>query len=435
MNKIAPITIGLLCCMIFSLRAQTALTAGQAVEVALKNNYDVLIAKNNYAADSINDDPGNAGMLPFINFNAGYGINQNNINQKFVNGNEIRSNNAGGTSLNAGVALNWTLFDGTKMFITKNKLETIRQQGELEFKSQILQTTTAVLQSYYGVVYLEQLKNATNRIIAYNEDRIVITTARVKAGTLPKTDLLQAQIELNTLRQSQLELDYQLLIAKQSLNALMGRDVNTTFQAEDTFILNPLTDRKQLEDAMYNSNPGLLSLKTQFKISEYSWREARASYSPRIDANAGYNYTRNQNTAGFSLFNQAYGWNAGITLALPIYNAGQLKRETQLAALNMLSADAQFQQARLNASLIFHQALNTYDTKIAVLNLEKESNLLAKENMELSLARLKQGQTQGLEVASAQVLFTNSTIKLYNLYYEAKVAEINVYGQAAALKY
>lgn len=48
------------------INAQDVLTAEDAVSIALRNNYDILVAQNNAGIDSVNNTAGNAGMLPNI---------------------------------------------------------------------------------------------------------------------------------------------------------------------------------------------------------------------------------------------------------------------------------------------------------------------------------------------------------------------------------
>ena len=53
----------------FSAQAQDLLTLEDAVKIALENNYDIKIAKNNSKIDATNNNLANAGMLPALNAN------------------------------------------------------------------------------------------------------------------------------------------------------------------------------------------------------------------------------------------------------------------------------------------------------------------------------------------------------------------------------
>lgn len=415
------------------LTAQTLLTADEALKIGLRNNFEILIAKNEQQADSILNAAGEAGMLPSIWLNGGYTINSNNIHQQFTNGNEIISSNAGGTNLTAGIALSWTLFDGTKMFVTKRKLEQIEMFGYYNYRSTVLTSTGDILLAYYDIVRQQQQINATDEIIKFNEERVKITEARYISGLGPKTDWLQAKIDLNIQKENRINLSILLDQTKRELNTLIARDVNLTFTVEDSITLSPLADRAQLEQKMYAANPGLLAFKTQVEISRLAYRETRTQYFPKVVLNAGYNFGRAESSAGFSLYNQSYGWSTGLALSMPLYQGGKLNRETKIAQLDLQSSELRFQQANLSASFSLQNALSVYDGREKALALEKENETMARESMKLALERLRLGQGNALEVAQAQSTLASSLFRVSAFHYDMKSAEINVRRQAAVL--
>jgi outer membrane protein TolC len=416
----------------YFLGAQT-LTADDALQIALKNNFDILVSKNQSASDSILDSRGEAGMLPTLSLNGGVGLNQNNIHQKYANGNDFIAHNAGGNNVNSGIALSWTLFDGSKMFVTKQKLDQINILGEYQFKTQVLNTTYDVLLSYYDIVKQKQQLAATNEILKYNEQRVTITQNRFDSGLGPKTDLLQAMIDMNVQKENLVNETMALDQSKRKLNSYLARDVNTPYEVIDSIPLSPLTDRTALEQKMYAANPTLLAFKTQIEISKLSMRETRSQYFPKVALNAGYNFNRNENTAGFSLYNQAYGWQTGLTFSIPLYQGGKTNRQVEVAQLDIESSEFQLQQASVEASLELQNAFSVYDAQTKNLGFEKENKTMAEENMQLALERLRLGKGTALEVAQAQSTLSSTLFRLTGIEYEVKSAEINVHRQAADL--
>jgi outer membrane protein len=415
------------------LTGQTLLTSDEALKTGLKNNFEILIAKNEQQADSILNTWGEAGALPSVWLNAGVGTNSNNIHQQYANGSEIISNNAGGTNLTAGIALSWTLFDGTKMFVTKRKLDQIELLGYYNFRSTVLDATGNILLAYYDIVRQQQQINSTDEIIKFNEERVKITEGRFNAGLGQKTDMLQAKIDLNVQKENRITLSILLDQAKKELNVLLARDVNTKFTVEDSILLSPLLDRAQLEQKMYAANPSLLAFKTQVDISKLAYRETRTEYFPKIVLNAGYNFGRTESSAGFSLYNQSYGWSTGLVLTMPLYQGGRLNRDSKIARLDIESSEFRFQQANLSASLALQSALAVYDAREQAVALEKENETMSRENMTLALERLRLGQGNALEVAQAQSTLASSLFRVSAFNYEMKSAEINVRRQAAVL--
>lgn len=415
------------------LAAQSVLTADEALRIGLKNNFDILVAKNQAAADSILNTPGEAGMLPSLALNGGYTLNQNNIHQKYSNGNEIISNNVGGNNVNAGIALSWTLFDGTKMFVTRQKLEQIDLLGDYQFKNQVLNTTSDILLSYYDIVRQKQQLSYTDEIIQFNQERVTITQARFNSGLGPKTDLLQAQIDLNVEKETRINQELLLAQAKRTLNSILARDVTTMFDVVDSIPLNPLADRSQMEQKMVAANPTLMAFKTQVEISKLALRETKSQYYPKVALNAGYNFSRNESSAGFSLYNQAYGWQTGLTFSMPLYQGGKLNRQTDIAQLEVENDEFRFQQASLTASLELQNAFAIYDSRTQQLELEKQNETMSRENMKLALERLRGGQGTALEVAQAQSTLSSALFRLSGFEFDVKSAEINVHRQAADL--
>src|SRR3954463_11137984 len=88
--------------------SQETLTVDQAVEIALKNNFDIQLARNEAEIAARNNSIGNAGMLPVVNAGVSDNYTLNNLHQKFTNATEINKNSVTGSGITAGVALNWT---------------------------------------------------------------------------------------------------------------------------------------------------------------------------------------------------------------------------------------------------------------------------------------------------------------------------------------
>ena len=182
MKKII-LNISLLISFSISSLAQNIFTAEEAVSIALKNNYDILVAQNSASIDSINNTPGNAGMLPNMAITGSNSYSPgNNTKQKFSDGTQLTSPDLRSNSLNADIGLNWTLFDGGKMFITKRKLNEIQALGEIQFRDKVLQTIYDVILAYYDVVRQKQQLASINEVITYNLERVKISQTSFDAG-------------------------------------------------------------------------------------------------------------------------------------------------------------------------------------------------------------------------------------------------------------
>jgi outer membrane protein TolC len=164
------------------LSAQGAiLSPEEAVRIALENNYDIRIAQGDADIAHLNNTKGNAGMLPNVNLVVNENFTLSAFQQKLANGNEFVSSGAPFNAANAGVQLAWTVFDGRRMFIAKNRLEQTDALGQLNMKNSVQTTAANILAAYYDITRSRMQEKALQEVIALNEERLRIAEARLAA--------------------------------------------------------------------------------------------------------------------------------------------------------------------------------------------------------------------------------------------------------------
>ncbi|MBK7693508.1 MAG: TolC family protein [Saprospiraceae bacterium] len=177
-----------------------SLSLSEALQVAVSKNYGVLIAKNDAALAAHNNNWTNAGAYPELRFNANPSFSSNSLEQKLVNGTEIKRNNALSEVINANVQLNWNLFNGFKLYATKDRLEVIERIGQLNIESEILSLVYDVSAAYYNVIRLQNLSLVTLEQIEVSRDRVDLEEKKFKLGRTGKSDLLKAKLDLQELQ-------------------------------------------------------------------------------------------------------------------------------------------------------------------------------------------------------------------------------------------
>jgi outer membrane protein len=414
-------------------RAQSLLTPEEAVSIALKNNYDILIARASADIDKTNNTAGNAGMLPNIGITGSDIYNLNNVNQHLSNGNQITATNANANVFTAGIALDWTLFDGGKMFITKKKLNEIEALGEIQFKDQVMQTIFNVTVAYFNIVKQKQQLESYNEVINFNRERVKILQASFNAGLSPKTDLLQAQIDLNVNMESAVTQETLIVVVKRVLNQMLNRDADAPFEVLDSIDLNYVPDKNDLVKKLFSSNTSVLSYQKQADIAKLSLKEFTSMRYPVIDFSAGYNLLQSHNSAGTVTSNFTYGPQLGGTITIPLYEGGNINRQIRSAKLDFQSAGYALESVKKDINTQLLNALTAYENQQRLLKIERENTALVKENLDISMQRLRLGQTTSLEVRQAQESYEDSHTRLINFEFDLKVAETKLKQLIAGL--
>lgn len=423
-NRILYTLLFLMICS-FS-KGQEKLSVDDAVQMALKNNFDILIARNDADIAKANNTVGNAGMLPSVQINGSVAYDKSTVNQTLSNGTENKYPALSATRYNAGTQLSWTLFDGGKMFVTKNKLNDIEALGELQFKEQVLATVYKVISAYYDVVRQKQELNSINEIIKYNRERVKIAKAGYNAGSLIKTDVIQAQIDLNVTTENAINQQFNIDLAKKSLNELLAKNAEEVFEVSDSIPLNYIPNEDELKQKLYTSNMSVLSFQKQIDIAKLNLKEFNTSYLPQINFNAGYYLSNTKNSSGSILKNNDFGPQFGGSVVIPLFSAGENKRKITTAKIQLQSAEYDLKNLKLQVNTDLLNALKNFKNQLQLMEIEIENNKLNKENIEISLQRLKLGQSTSLELHLAQDSYAQSSTRLINFKYNLKIAEIKL---------
>jgi outer membrane protein len=404
--------------------AQPILTVEDAVRSALKNNYGILVARNDAEITKVNNAAGNAGMLPTVAIVGSDNYSLNDIDQKSSGGGpDITSSGARSNTFSAGAVLNWTLYDGGKMFVTKSKLGEIEALGAIQFKNKVLQTEYGVIAGYYDVVRQKQQLASINEVLASNQERVTILQTSFTAGLSPKTVYLQAQIDLNVYKENAINQQTVISAAKRTLNQLLSRDAGDDFDVGDTIPHDFIPDTAWLREKLYVNNTDVLAAQKQVDVARLSLKESYSLRYPKLSLNAGWDFLRVDNSAGSILMNRAYGPQIGASISLPIYQAGAISRQIETATLQLESLRYDLESAKQQISSEVLNALDDFRNQGRLLLIEKDNTALAKENLDISMQRLRYGQSTSLELRQAEESYEDARTRLINIEYNLKIAE------------
>lgn len=420
-------------CLLLPAIAQETLTLQNAIKLALENNYNLQISRNNIQAAQVNDHPGAAGMLPTVNLQSSTTGQVNNLSQKFTNGTEIKR--AGVLAFNAQFAVNaeWTLFDGFRMYATRQRLkEEIGLQTKL-LNGQMLETVRSVTEYYLEIVRQQQLLKNTDAMLSISNEQVQLFKMRFESGLSAKMDYLQAQTDYNTQLSQKNVLLNSLAQTKENLNVILGRNAGIGFTVEDSTLLNAVW---ALPDTLNtDNNPNVQLTKTQIGISQLQYQEIEAGKYPQVDLVGTYNFNYNRSQAGFSLFNLNTGPVAGINLTWNLFNGGTLKRALTINQITRQSLQTGLEQTRQLLESQWVQARRNIAFFRQQVQLEDQNLATASENMTISMERLRAGVANALELREAQRSYEQVLMRKTEALYQIKLAElVLLYLQGNLLK-
>ena len=426
MKKHKIISLILLTFLFTFSKAQELLTPEDAIALAISKNFDIVIAKNEADIAKINNNKATAGMLPRINVTTGDVFNLSNINQKFTTGQEVKKNWVPVNSFNAGLNLNWTIFDGLKMFATKDRLAALQSLGEIQLKNQIQEVVAQVLNAYYEVVRQKQQIKALNESAAISVERVSLSQKKLDVGYSDKTPLLQAKVDYSAQQINILKQETVLEQTKVVLNQILGRDAGTAFEVLDTIEVNYVPNLQNIKDTTLTENFSIQSAEKNIEIAKLQHKEINSQRLPSINFNTGYLFTQNNSKAGLQLFNRSYGPTVGLNATIPIFNGGIVKKELESSAVNIAIQQIQLDQIKNELDSKILTAYKNFDYATKMLKLNEENVKVAQENVQITLERYRLNQSNSVEIKQAQSSYEDALYNVILARYNAKTAEIEL---------
>lgn len=405
---------------------QELLTVKHAVEIALENNYDIRLSRNDVLIARENVSYGNAGMLPSITANFTQNNSVQNSTQVQSNGAERSLDNAKNNSMNYGVSVGWTIFDGLGMFSRYETFQELRKQGDAYLKRTILTRVSDVIRTYYTIVEQQSLLEAMDSTIMISQERLRIAENRFSIGKASRLEVLNVQVNLNEDQTNKVKQEEVVNNLKITLNHLLARDLTTEFdvirevEIDENLVLIDL-----LEKAVEH-NPDLLVIGINKRLAELELKTIKASRYPTIRLNGGYNFSETESSLGFVAKSNARGLNYGVTASLNIFDGFNQRRNERIAKFQLDNADLMVEQQQNQLEATLSQAYQNYRMNMRLARLEEKNMQIAKQNLEITMDKFRIGTISPVEFRDAQENYLNAVVRFNSTKLQAKLSEIQL---------
>lgn len=400
---------------IFSTKGQENLSLQDAIQISLKNNFQIIIANYNNDIAKRNNNWMEAGALPTISFNASqnYNWNESNNPTSFING-KFRT-----SSFNYSGNVNWTLFNGFRVLITKNKLETLQEQTEGNAAVVVENTIQAVILGYYNALVQQEKLKALQTQVKISTDRLNYLEEKRKLGAASSFDVLQVKNAMLTDSTNFLMQEIAFKNALRNLNLLMAIDIekeyNLTEKLEVAKVIYEISD---LKSKMLSNNQ---TLKNQFlnqEMMKHDRNIARSALFPVVSFNAGFN----NSTTGFKYLgdpvgyfgptetsgNQSFSYSAGLTLSFTLFNGRKAWRAFKNAGVQEAIAQTTTEEMQFKLTNDLINAYELYKARLNIVSLTKQTLESADLNLKIASEKFKTGSINSFDFRDIQTAYLNA---------------------------
>ncbi len=422
------IIASLIVCASAMANGQEVYSLKKCIETGLEKNYSIRIIKNEQQKSKNNATPGNAGYLPTLDLNGGYSGNINNTRSTLTDGTVEKSNGISTETANAGLNLNWTVFDGFGIQTTYSKLKELQQMGELNTRMTIEDFVANLTSEYYNLIRQKIRMRNLRSSVDLSKERLRIVEERYSIGSMSRLDLQQAQVDFNA-DSSKLLTQFEAVNSSRiRLNELMALDEvgNELFIKDSVIYPNPLLDETVLWKQTMEANTSLLAAQKNRTLSELDYKKAKSRNYPYVKLNAGYGYTANWYEVGTTDLQQRLGINYGLTIGFNIFDGMNKRREQRNAKLDIQNQELRMQELELSLRADMSNLWMAYKNNLELWKLEKENQVVAQENYSIAIDRYKLGDLSGIELREAQNSLLEAEERQSIAEYATKLCEISL---------
>ncbi len=396
---------------------------------ALEENYQLNITRLESEIASNNNTAGNAGFLPTIDLTGQYQYSWSTTRQNFFNGDEREGNNARNTGLNGSIAINQTLFDGFRMFASRDQLRLLEDMGRVNARFFIDQTLADIATLYFQLIKEKEILNYLRQSIRVSAYREQLEQRRNEIGAGTGLDYQQAVVAYQN--------DSLLIISQKSiirsleieLNRIVNRSLDTpVLLSSDSLDTTPHGfAREEFVAMMDERNQSLRMAQLEELIAETEVRIQRAELSPVITGFGGYTYNRSTSEIGFVESNRSYGPNVGIGVRFNLFNGGNNRREVRNAEFQRTISVENKELVNQNLRAELYDAYAQYEYTLERINIAKNSVDAARRAQFIAEAQLREGAINGIDFRVNQVTLINAENSLAQLKFALKAIEVNLY--------
>jgi outer membrane protein TolC len=408
-------------------QAQNIYNLQLLIDRVLEENYEVRIQRNIELISDNNNTLGNAGFLPVVDAEGNASISFNNTNQEYASGQTSEGINAKSRNLNGLIVLNWTVFDGFKMFAKKQQLDIIQQLGAVNTRYFIEQTVADITVAYYQLLQEKALLQNYENTLNISRFRMELERKKIAVGAGNALLYNQALVDYNNDSLTVLEIENLIKSLEIQINQIANLSPDDPFFIENTEIKPvAIANKDSLVKKAMDYNQEIKQSMLQEIIAEKNVIIEKSDYYPVVNLFGQYSFVQQSNEVGFINQNKTYGPQFGISIRLNLFNGGNDRREVINEQINYDNSDLNYRNIKnqIHASVL--ERYYQYSSLTRQLQLSKENLLAANRSLEIAKVQFENGTINGYDFRQTQLSLIRANNTVIQLEFRLKNIEVQL---------
>jgi len=436
MKKIHTILVSI-ALSITGLHAQDLLSKEEALAMTLENNFGIQMSKNTTEIVKNNSELLNSGYLPSVSLSGGGNFNASDSEivfpGQFLEDGTPRPNvnldNQESQRYNAGINLNYTLFDGLGRKYTYKRLKEQYALSELQLRQTIEQTILQLFSVYFNVAQLTEATANLQQALSVSKTRQKRAESAFAFGQTNKLAVLNAQVDVTNDSINLLQTRQELDNAKRDLNLILNQPINQDFDVDTEVTFIPEIQITTWIETAEQFNVELMQQRSLKQINAYDLKVSQSGYLPTLGLVGSYGWNLNQSprSAFFpGTNNTTLSMGIGANLTWNLFDGGRTITQVKNAKITFENQTIQEQETQLTFERNVTNAQQSYQNAIKIFEIQDKQVETGTYNFERSEAQYRLGSITAIEFRQAQINLRNAQIQRAAAKYQAKLAELRL---------
>jgi outer membrane protein TolC len=408
-----------------TLFGQAVLRKTDAIDLALKSNFDIREADNNQNIALNNASKKNSGFLPTVSANGGVTYAITTSENTFTSGDVQSASGVQTERYNASIGANYILYNGESRKYNFKKFQESLNVSELQSRGVIENVIVNIFNSYYEVARLTQNEITQKETLDVSSERLRRATYTFDYGQNTQLDVLNAEVDYNNDSINYLNIVQQLENEKRNLNLFLGREVNTVFSVDTIINYTKGLSREAILEKALSNNVTVLQQNAFVRSAEFDIKINNGATKPTVGLNTNYGW--NQNNLGATSFVESQNSKAlsyGATVSWNIFDGGQTSVRKQNNIIQLENQKLGMDRLKLNLNRDVNNAWSIYQTTLFVLKAQEKNLSTNERNFSRTREQQSLGQITSIEFRQAQLNLLNAKLNYNQAKYSAKNAEL-----------
>ena len=409
--------------------SQEIISLEKALSMTLKENVDIKIKTNELEQIRNYEKVGALGALPRIILNGSASSLNGNSSLEFATDNfpSIENERTESKSINGNIGISYNIFNGLGSIYTFQKLKKQRNLKSIELSIQIEQVLLKTAKEYFDIAYLQENYKIVKELLAVSKERYNRIKVLNEFGNASNLDLLNAEIDLNKDSINLMNVEFELLDAKNKLNITLNRDIVYDFIVDDKVEINRNLSYSNLNRQTQNNNNNILLGQYIIDVSKKDKKINSLSILPNIDISVQYGYNQIESNTSLVLDQSTLGLTNFINFSWDIFDALAKNKITKNSKIQIESNKLELSAIKKEIEQQFNATYKLYQNNINLIDIRKRNLFTSEKLFAISKEQFYQGQLSSNDFREAQIDLSLSKNILNQTLYKAKIAELNLY--------